>query len=185
MGAGACSALIADAADDPGPADAMGWGRAVVIPAMGSVLVAGHSPLGAFVLRAAHAGSVPLAGATPLDCEEAADIVDVDEACEESDELEFDRWALFRGIKAPLGVPPSALHGCRLRFWYPGSATAVIGEVVVGVGLGKERRAVQGHFSWDSRPLRSSSLTTAWQPQGKQNTAATLNGLIRNACVAG
>jgi hypothetical protein len=147
MGAGACSALIADAADDPGPADAMGWGRAVVIPAMGSVLVAGHSPLGAFVLRAAHAGSVPLAGATPLDCEEAADIVDVDDACDESDELEFDRWALFRGMKAPLGVPPSALHGCRLRFWYPGSATAVIGEVVVGVVSGMERRAAQGHFS--------------------------------------
>lgn len=128
---------MADAADEPGPADAMGWGRAVEIPAMGSVLVAGHSPLGAFVLRAAHAGSVaapltPLAGATPLDCEEAADKVDVEDACDESDELELVRWALFRGMKAPLGAVPSALHGCRLRFWYWGSATeAVIGKVAV------------------------------------------------------
>jgi hypothetical protein len=82
---------------------------------MGSVLVAGHSPLGALVLRAAHAGSVPFAGATPFGCEEAADMVEVVDACDDSDELEFDRWALLRGIKAPLGVPPS-LHGCRLRF---------------------------------------------------------------------
>jgi hypothetical protein len=74
---------------------------------MGSVLVAGHSPLGALVLRAA--------GATPFGCEEAADMVEVVDACDDSDELEFDRWALLRGIKAPLGVPPS-LHGCRLRF---------------------------------------------------------------------
>ena len=118
MGAGACSALMADAADEPGPADATGWGRAVDIPAMGSVLVAGHSPLGAFVLRAAHAGSVavPLAGATPFDCEEAADMVEVVDACDDSDELEFVRWALLRGINAPLVVPPSSLHGCRLRF---------------------------------------------------------------------
>lgn len=92
---------------------------------MGSVLVAGQSPLGAFVLRAAHAGSVPFGGATPFDCDEAADMVDVVDACDDSDELEFDRWALLRGIKAPLGLPASALHGCRLRFW--GSATAVIG----------------------------------------------------------
>jgi hypothetical protein len=126
MGAGACSALMAEAADEPGTADAMGCGRAVEIPAMGSVLVAGHNPLGAFVLRAAHAGSVPgpvpvpeavpFAGATPLDCEDAADMVELVDACDDSDELELLRWALLRGMKAPLGVPPSALHGCRLMF---------------------------------------------------------------------
>jgi hypothetical protein len=117
---------MAEAADEPGTADAMGCGRAVEIPAMGSVLVAGHNPLGAFVLRAAHAGSVPgpvpvpgavpLAGATPLDCEDAADMVELVDACDDSDELELLRWALLRGMKAPLGVPPSALHGCRLMF---------------------------------------------------------------------
>lgn len=156
MGAGAWSALIADAAEEPGPAEAMGWGRAVEIPAIGSVLVAGHNPFGAFVLRAAHAGSVaaPLTGATPFDCEEAADMVDVVDACDESDELELVRWALFRGIKAPLGAPPSALHGCRLRFWYWGSATeAVIGEVAVL--MEKERSAASGTLFRDARLLRS------------------------------
>jgi hypothetical protein len=82
---------MADAADELGPADATGWGRAVDIPAMGSVLVAGHSPLGAFVLRAAHAASLPFAGATPVGCEEAADMVEVVDACDESDELELVR----------------------------------------------------------------------------------------------
>lgn len=93
MGAGACSALMADAADDPGPVDATGCGRAVVIPDMGSVLVAGHSPFGAFVLRAAHAASLPLpfAGAPPFGCDEAVDIVEVLEACDDSDDEEFCR----------------------------------------------------------------------------------------------
>jgi hypothetical protein len=128
---------MADAADELGPADATGWGRAVDIPAMGSVLVAGHSPLGAFVLRAAHAASLPFAGATPVGCEEAADMVEVVDACDESDELELVRCALLRGMKPPLGLPPSALHGCRLMFWYwTGGATAVIGEVVVVVEEG-------------------------------------------------
>jgi hypothetical protein len=149
---------MADAADEPGPADAIGWGRAVEIPAIGSVLVAGHSPLGALVLRAAHAGSVPLTGATPLDCEEAADIVEVVDACDDSDELEFDRCTLFRGIKAPFGGPLSALHGCRLMFWY-GDTTAVIGGMVVVVVVGKEHGAAQGHFSRDARLSALSGAT--------------------------
>lgn len=73
----------------------MGCGRAVVIPAMGSVLVAGHSPLGAFVLRAAHAASpplpFPLVGTAPFTCVEAADIVEAVEACDASEEEEFCR----------------------------------------------------------------------------------------------
>jgi hypothetical protein len=122
---------------------------------MGSVFVAGHNPLGALVLRAAHAGSVPFAGgATPFDCEEAAEIVEVVDACDESEELEFDRCALFRGMKAPLGGPPSALHGCRLMFWY-GDTTAVIGGMAVVVVVRKEHGAAQGHFSRDSRVVRS------------------------------
>lgn len=89
---------MVEAAEVPGPAEAMGWGRAVVIAEMGSVLVAGHNPLGAFVLRAAQAASVPLAGATPLDwAEDAAEMVEVDEACEESEEDELVRCALETG----------------------------------------------------------------------------------------
>jgi hypothetical protein len=110
---------MADAAEELGPAEATGWGRAVEIPAIGSVLVAGHNPLGAFVFRAAHAASLPFAGATPFGWEEteAAEMVELVEACDESDELELVRCALLRGIKPPLGAPPSALHGgCRLMF---------------------------------------------------------------------
>jgi hypothetical protein len=152
MGAGTCSALIADAADELGPADAMGCGRAVVMPEMGSVLVAGHSPLGALVLRAAHAASLPLGVATPFGWGSGAEAVEPVEACDESDVEEFVRWAL-RGTKMapPLGAP-SALHGCRLMFWYwTGGATAVIGNVVGVAG----RRCAQGRFCRDSRVPRS------------------------------
>lgn len=108
---------MAEAADEPGPADAMGCERAAVIPAMGSVLVAGHSPFGAFALRVA-AHSVPLRGAVPFGCDEddEADSVDAD-ACDERLDDELDRCALFRGMNMPppLGTP-SALHACRLMF---------------------------------------------------------------------
>jgi hypothetical protein len=110
---------MAEAADDAGPADAMGWGRAAVIPAMGSVLVAGHSPLGALALRVA-AQSVPLGCGGPFGCDadDEADMVDVPEACEERLDDELDRWALFRGINMPPPLDtPSALHACRLMFW--------------------------------------------------------------------
>lgn len=132
MADGACRALIAEAADDPGPAEAMGCGRAVDIPEMGSVLVAGHSPFGALVLRVAQAEvSVPLEGATPLACDEEADMVEVVDACDDRDEDELVRWALLRGMNMappPLGTP-SALHACRLMFWkFTGGATAVIGD---------------------------------------------------------
>jgi hypothetical protein len=137
MAEGACRALMADAADDPGPADAMSCGRAAVIPAMGSVLVAGHNPFGGFVLRVA-AQSVPLAGAATFGCDadDEADIVEVADACDERLEDELDRWALFRGMKMP--PPFSALHAWRLMFWkFTGGATAVIGEVVLGEGGGR------------------------------------------------
>lgn len=62
----------------------------VKVPDTGSVLVVGHNPLGAFVLRAAQVeASVPLVGATLLDCEEEAEIVEVLEACDDSEEDEF------------------------------------------------------------------------------------------------
>lgn len=112
MAEGACKALMAEAAEAPGPTDAMGCGRAVDIPAMGSVLVAGHSPFGVFVLRAAQAdASLPFEGATLLACDEDADIVEVADACDDRLEDELERWALFRGMNSapPLGTP-SALH---------------------------------------------------------------------------
>lgn len=134
---GACRALMAEVADELGPAD-VGCGRVVDSPEIGSTLVAGHSPFGAFVLRAAQAdASVPVAGATPFGCEEEADMVEVVEACDDNDEDELVRWALLRGINTappPLGTP-SALHACRLMFWkLTGGATAVIGEEVNGTG---------------------------------------------------
>jgi hypothetical protein len=118
MAEGACRALIADAADDPGPADAMVCGRAAVIPAMGSVLVAGHNPFGALAFRVVAAQSVPLVGAAPLDCcgvDADAVIVEVLDACDERLDEELDRCALFLGMNMP--PPPfSALHACRLMF---------------------------------------------------------------------
>ena len=62
--------------------------------------------------------SVPLGRATPLgcDCWEAAETVDVDEACDDREDDEFDRWALFRGMYMAPFAPPSALHACRLMF---------------------------------------------------------------------
>lgn len=76
---------------------------------------------------------MPLAGVTPFGCDEDADIVDVLEACDDSDEEEFWRWTLFRGMNMapPPFCTPSALHACRLMFWkLTGGATAVIEEVM-------------------------------------------------------
>lgn len=131
---------MAEAADETGVADATGWGRAVVIPAMGSVLVAGHSPLGALVLRAAHAAASALEGGTePLGWDEEAETVDEAEACDESDEDELERLAPRGTNRATALGPPSALHAWRLMFWkLTGGATAVIG-VTVGVCCGRGR----------------------------------------------
>lgn len=129
---------MAEAAEGPGPADSTDCGRAVESPAIGSVLDAGHSPFGAFVLRAAHVdASLPLAGATPFSCDGGAATVGVLDACDDRDDDELLRWALFRGMNRappPLGTP-SVLHACRLMFWkLTGGATAVIGKAVRGEG---------------------------------------------------
>ncbi len=92
MADGGCNAFMAAAAEEPGPADAPGWGRAEEIPAIGSVLDAGHSPFDAFGLRACQAvDSPPFDCATPLNCDEEADAVDVVDACDDKDEDEFVR----------------------------------------------------------------------------------------------
>jgi hypothetical protein len=119
MGAGECSAVIAEAAEGPELAEAIDCGRALVIPDTGSVLVAGHSPLGAFFR--AHVDPSPAgAGPTPLDCDDVADTVDVEDACDERDDDELERCAVFRGMNmrnssvvmevGPLGTPLDPLH---------------------------------------------------------------------------
>lgn len=106
---------MAEAADAAGVAGATGWGRAVVIPAIGSVLAAGHSPLGAFVLRAAQAAASGLAGSEgAVGWDEEAERVEVAEACEASDEDELERFAP-RGMKRPVALGTlSAVHAWRL-----------------------------------------------------------------------
>jgi hypothetical protein len=110
------------------------------MPATGSVLEAGHSPLGAFFRAAQVAPSAAGGAPGPLVCEdEAVETVDVDEAWDESDEDELERCALFRGMNilkssltgaAPLGTPLGPLH----LFWkLTGGATAVM---TVGVQRG-------------------------------------------------
>lgn len=112
---------MAEAADGPEPAEAMDCGRALVMPDTGSVLDAGHSPLGAF-FRAAHVEDASPAGAgpTPFGCDDADDIVEVEDACDDSEDDELERWALLRGMNilkssvlmgvAPLGTPLEPLH---------------------------------------------------------------------------
>lgn len=73
-------------------------------------------------------------------CADDADMVDVVEACEDSEEDEFVLWALFLGMNMAPFAPPSALHACRFMFWkFTGGATAVIGEA-----SGERPAVVQG-----------------------------------------
>lgn len=79
--------------------------------------------------------------------------MDVDEACDDSEDDEFVRWALFRGMYMAPFAPPSALHACRLMFWNcTGGATAVICKAwgaQPGSGAGGRVVDVQGrHFLW-------------------------------------
>jgi hypothetical protein len=121
IGAGVCSAVMAEVAESPGPADAIDWGRTAVIPETGSVLDAGHSPRGAF-FRAQVGPSPAGEGVTPFVCEGAGDIVAAD-AVDASEEDEFERCTVLRGMNilkssplAPLGTPLGPLHPCRAMF---------------------------------------------------------------------
>lgn len=117
---------MAAVADGPCPAEV----RDFAIPTVGSVLVAGHNPLGAF-FRAQVEPSAADVVPTPFVCDdEAVDMVDVDDAWDDSEEDEFERCALFRGmylmyssLPAPLGAPTPLLH---LFCVNTGWATAVI-----------------------------------------------------------
>ena len=105
------------------------------MPETGSVLVAGHSPLGAFLRAAQVEPSVAGAEPTPFGCDDEDDIVEALEACDDSEEELLERWALLRGMSilkssvligaAPFGTTTALdpLH----RFWkFGGGATAVI-----------------------------------------------------------
>jgi hypothetical protein len=89
---------MAEAAEGPELADAMGCERAVEMPETGSVLDAGHSPRGAFFR--AHVDPSPCGdGTTPFACDDDdADTVELDDAAEDSEEDEFARWTLLRGM---------------------------------------------------------------------------------------
>jgi hypothetical protein len=170
-GAGACSALMAEAAEAAGPAEATGCERAVEMPETGSVLVAGHRLFGALVLRAAQACSLPFAGAAPFGGadDDAADTVELVEACDDSDEDELVRWALFRGKL-------SALHACLSCLFmskWTGGATAVIW---------RRRGRGQGPFlEWN--------LAARWQRVGprrqRRSAARSCAHTMRNSAGSG
>lgn len=133
---GVWRAVIAVAADGP-VVDAIDCGRAVDIPDIGSALEAGQRLLAGrfFVLH-----SAPLAPDAPLTLAEDAEIVDVDEledACDEREDDEFDRFTVLRGRTffeysfegMPLDVAPLApLHPDRDEMGWKlgGGATAAM-----------------------------------------------------------
>lgn len=105
---------MAEVAEGPELAEAMDCGRVLVmIPETGSVFVAGHSPLGAFLREAQVEFSLGVVcGAAALACEEAVEAVEVVDACEDKEDDELERCALFRGINTgrnSSGVPLVAL----------------------------------------------------------------------------
>ena len=111
--AGACKAVIAVVAEAPGPADAMDWGRVVVMPEMGSDLAAVHIPRGAFFR--AHVGPSPAGeGITPFACDDVLDAVELPDAVDASDDDELLRWTLLRGMNilksSPLVEALGVLH---------------------------------------------------------------------------
>ena len=123
---GLCSADIADAADGPEVAELTDCGRAVVMPAMGSDFVGCHMPR-AVRFREFQSAAPFTAPWTPFvlgaaGWVETVDVLEVEEveARELSDEDEFERWAVLRGMSMrstsalmvfrPLGAPLGALH---------------------------------------------------------------------------
>lgn len=87
---GACRADIEEDALAPEVAELTACGLAVVMPVAGSALPGGHSPLVGF-FRTAQLPDSPDVTLVPFVCAEDADMVDVDEFVEASDEDEFCR----------------------------------------------------------------------------------------------
>ena len=137
---GLCSAEIADAAEGPDVAEFTDCGRAVVMPAIGSDLDGCHIPR---VVRFRAPQSPFTAPLTPfvlgaVDCAETVDVLEVEEASEFSDDEEFERCAVLRGMSilstsalmalTPFGAPLGLLHPDLLFARFMGGATAVIEE---------------------------------------------------------
>ena len=133
---GACNADIADDAVAPVLVELTACGRAVVMPVAGSALPGGQSPLVGF-FRTAQLLDSPEVTLVPFVCTEEADMVDVDEFVEASEEDEFCRWAVLRGPEANILVPsslfmaarpfPSAAFHVVFGWNDKGGATAVMG----------------------------------------------------------
>lgn len=138
---GLCNADIAEAADCPVIAEFTDCGRAFEMPAMGSDLEGVHIPR-AVRFRDAQSPppfAVPLTPFTfgAVDAVDTVDVLDVEEldASEFSDDEEFERVAVLRGISIlstsalMLETPFAALLGPLHRFVFDkfmGGATAVI-----------------------------------------------------------
>lgn len=109
---GACNADIAEDAVAPEVAELTACGRAVVMPVAGSALPGGQSPLVGF-FRTTQLPDSPEVTLVPLVWAEEADMVDVDEFVEASDDDEFCRWAVFRGPEANILEPSSLFMAAR------------------------------------------------------------------------
>ena len=138
MPLGLCNAEIADAADGPDVAELTDCGRAVDMPAIGSDFDGCQIPR---VVRFRAPQSPFTAPLTPLvfgavDCADTVDVLEVEDARELSDEDEFERCAVLRGISilstsalmalTPFGAPLGLLHPDLLLARFMGGATAVI-----------------------------------------------------------
>ena len=120
----------------PEVAELTACGLAVVMPVAGSALPGGQSPRVGF-FRTAQLPDSPEVTLVPLVCAEEADIVDVDELVEASEEDEFCRCAVLRGPEANILVPSSLFMVARplssaelhvvLGWNDKGGATAVMG----------------------------------------------------------
>lgn len=103
---------MAEEAVAPEVAELTACGLAVVIPVAGSALPGGQRPLVGF-FRTAQLPDSPDVMLVPLVCAEDADMVEVDEFVEASDEEEFCRWAVLRGPEANILVPSSLFMAAR------------------------------------------------------------------------
>lgn len=106
----------------------------MVIPVAGSALPGGHNPRVGF-FRTAQLPDSPDVTLVPLVCADDADMVDVEEFVEASEEDEFCRWAVLRGpeanILSSLFMAARPFSSCALHVVFgwndKGGATAVIG----------------------------------------------------------
>jgi hypothetical protein len=98
----------------PEVAELTACGLAVEMPVAGSALPGGQSPRVGF-FRTAQLPDSPEVTLVPLVCAEEAEMVDVDELVEASEEDEFCRCAVLRGPEANILVPSSLFMAASLQ----------------------------------------------------------------------